>query len=398
MAALLIAGSSVFGAGLDRTFSGDGQQVVDFGMYESASAIAVDSKGRFYVTGEAGFLARFGRDGRLIRSFGQNGVTKRLRGIEPRALAIDRRGRVLVGGSLPRSEGDIAADDFAVMRFLRNGRIDRSFGGGRVVTDIGRYDRVLDVRVTRRGHVVVAGLSEEANEFFPQWVAVARYSPTGRLASRWERNIDQDSAAPATAVVSGLDFGLRGSLLVSGSNGSLLTSNGSPLVVRLKPNGSIDRQFGRRGYLSLPIGGIAYDTFADRRGRILGAGFASGKMLTFRLTPRGRADRTFSRDGIAYASPRRISLARAVAPAGGGRVLIVGEASPGANPTWVAARFQADGDRDPTFGRRGVLVSRFRAERNIPFVAAGYPGRRVIAAGVEGIGERGQDLALVRYR
>ena len=122
--------------------------------------------------------------GRPDPSFSDDGRATAFRnGGAAYAVAIDRRGRILVAGyDVGRRDTDLA-----LARFRSNGRLDRRFGGGdgRVTTDLGGTDYGFDVAVGSRGRIVVAGMRERRRG---SRMAVAVYGPRGRLDRSFSRN------------------------------------------------------------------------------------------------------------------------------------------------------------------------------------------------------------------
>src|SRR5262249_1582019 len=141
-----------------------GKVVTDFGFANDiANAVAVQSNGKIVVGGWAGndfSLARYNPDGSLDKTFGNGGkVTTNFGNGSPDSvddidgIAIEPDGKIVaVGGS---------NGDFALARYLPNGKPDNAFGkGGRVVTDFGgSLDRAQDVALQADGRIVVVGTS-----------------------------------------------------------------------------------------------------------------------------------------------------------------------------------------------------------------------------------------------
>jgi hypothetical protein len=157
---LLIAGEAVGSMFVSRFFA-DGSKDNGFGRRgfwtisggrgttAVANALAVDRKGGIFVAGSRTsrcgggecsslLLARLGRFGHPIKSFGHGGILTpapayaNLPGFEDAyELALRPRGRVLVGGLV----GDSSSARFFLRRYLADGTPDRSFGRrGRVTT------------------------------------------------------------------------------------------------------------------------------------------------------------------------------------------------------------------------------------------------------------------------
>jgi uncharacterized delta-60 repeat protein len=157
---------------LDPTFSGDGMRMVNFGgrRYDVAYSLDVQDDGRILVAGSSSderethprlAVARLNPNGSLDGSFGSGGL-RRMRtgpyGGVARAVVQQQDGRVLVAG---RRFGDADHDpsDWLVLRLLRSGTLDTSFGGdGIVVTDFGTgADRAGAIALQSDGRIVVGG-------------------------------------------------------------------------------------------------------------------------------------------------------------------------------------------------------------------------------------------------
>lgn len=139
---------------LDPSFAG-GTVLLRFGSagFNEASAVAIQRDGKIVVAGRSGHatgrrsrfaLARFLLNGRLDRSFGAGGkvLTQVRRGRfgAVSALVLARRGKVLAAGQT--GLGPYAPGDFALARYRRDGRLDRTFGkAGKVLTDFGPAER-----------------------------------------------------------------------------------------------------------------------------------------------------------------------------------------------------------------------------------------------------------------
>lgn len=156
--------------------------------------LLVARSGRIFAAGYANgrfLLARLHPNGTFDRRFGSQGMVRvdasRRRGCRwcsvGQALARDRRGRIVISGAVLPSHptGEFTADQAggrpaALVRFRRNGKLDRSFGkrgivSNRIVGNRG-FRGGLGVAVQRDGRIVVAG----------QWfskLALARYRPSG---------------------------------------------------------------------------------------------------------------------------------------------------------------------------------------------------------------------------
>ncbi|HEY6730796.1 MAG TPA: hypothetical protein VI039_07210 [Solirubrobacterales bacterium] len=114
----------------------------------------IEGRGRNYVA-----LARYRRDGRPDRSFGEGGVvrTRSSRNLTTEAMAVRRDGRItLAGYRAPQN----AHAQVAVLRYLPSGRSDPSFGEGGLFAPHLAYESAATSLLTLPdGRTIVAGRS-----------------------------------------------------------------------------------------------------------------------------------------------------------------------------------------------------------------------------------------------
>ena len=165
----------------DNTFGGDGRVNTDFGAFDGANAVAIQSTGKIVVAGYSGnnfAIARYNTNGMLDNTFGGDGkVITNFGGNDgARSIAV-RNGKIIAAGSTTGSGGDF---DFAIARYNGNGTLDNTFGGdGKVVTEFGATDESFAVAIQGDDKIVVAGYTNLilANNDF----AIARYNTNGTL-------------------------------------------------------------------------------------------------------------------------------------------------------------------------------------------------------------------------
>lgn len=156
----------------DRRFGGDGEMSLS-GSGEGVARIALRPDGRIVVlrAETLGRLEEVTRAGTRVGGFahGEGQVP-----IRAKAIALDRRGRILVGGRVGRQ--------LAAARFTRGGRLDRSFGrGGFAVARAGRFSESTSLQIQPDGKVVVAGVVYRCEELGCQnsRPLVARFTAAG---------------------------------------------------------------------------------------------------------------------------------------------------------------------------------------------------------------------------
>jgi uncharacterized delta-60 repeat protein len=133
---------------------------------------------------------RLRRDGALDRTFAGHGMVEVNPSDRPRCgcftggfLARDRRGRLLVAGSLETRNGLARLKQSVVARFHTDGKLDRSFGDAgfaRVSANTATY--AAGLAIDQQGRIVLTGSSATAHPGHndgPQSFTVIRLQPNG---------------------------------------------------------------------------------------------------------------------------------------------------------------------------------------------------------------------------
>jgi uncharacterized delta-60 repeat protein len=273
---------------VDHSFDRD-EATTDFGdPHASANWVTVDSSRRpvavGYTQSDAGdadfALARFKWDGTLDPSFGAGGKVTTDFGTDgdyANSMAIDAQGRIVVGGGGPPASrcGSCtgSAPGFELARYEPDGTLDPSFGaGGKVTTHFGARSGLNSIAIDRRGRIVAAGAA--ADHAF----ALARYRPSGSL----DRSFSNDGKVTGPLRnADGAGFvGIDSRRRIVAVGGGGVTSF---LIARYKPNGSLDRSFGRHGKVKTDSADSSvWSAAIDSRDRIVvAAGHATGVLARF---------------------------------------------------------------------------------------------------------------------
>jgi len=230
------------------------------GSHEVVQDMAVQSDGKIVVAGEvstAGYtetdfaLMRFLQDGRLDPSFGVRGRAALSLGNFDfgRAMAIQPDGRIVVAGYT----GTGNAVNFMIARFYSNGTPDNTFGFGgfNAVDFMGGPDYGWALALQPDGKIVVAGtVFNGARNVF----GVARFDSDGTLDNTFDvdgRQLVEFSVGPthwaSAVVVQG-----SGRIVVGGHVGADFA------LVGLTTSGSVDQFFGTFGKTVKNLGGDDY--------------------------------------------------------------------------------------------------------------------------------------------
>jgi uncharacterized delta-60 repeat protein len=228
----------------DASFGAGGQVLIDFDdSDDTINSLALQTNGDLVAAGSATIsgvveigLARLLPTGVLDRRFGTNGlVTTSVRDLFDSAtsVAIESDGDLVIGGLSEFAD----SSDFFVGRYLSNGRIDKSFGGGAVVTSFGQPSAVTQVIVQPNGEIIASGkmtasLSDIVSSQME--VALARYTARGVLDTTFDGTgktlIDLSTATftTAAAVETPLDTELNE--LIDSKQGSAVLTAGTDLL------------------------------------------------------------------------------------------------------------------------------------------------------------------------
>lgn len=369
----------------DVSFGRGGMVTTGFGRGELAEAVAgavaVQSDGRLVVAGSARLgeerrddfaLARYNRNGTLDRTFGRGGkvTTDFATGSEfAAALVVQRDGKIVAAGGAS-TDPEIDAVDFALVRYNRDGSLDRTFGNdGRVTTDFaGGFDRIHALVLQPDGKLVAAGWASTSPDRGWDDVALARYNRDGSLDRTFGDGGRVSTDLGTSEYANALALQRDGKLVAAGVIGADFG------LVRYHRDGTLDRSFGDGGHVVTDFG-YYYDAVNAvavlRDGRVVAAGRTdtnpSGDVALARYLPDGTLDTTFGRGGTTYLGFNDYANALVVQP--DGKLLAAGYSG--------IFCFEADGAVDATFGVDGFVATDYA-----PYAAALQPDGKLVLAGV----------------
>ncbi len=287
---------------LDTSFAAGGMQITPVGASdEYAHAMAIQPDGRILVGGYANgastdfALVRHLRDGGLDPSFGTAGkVTTDIAGNSDvaNAIALQTDGKILLAGS---TDVPASGKRFALVRYNADGSLDAGFGsGGKVITSFGsQSDEAFAMVVQPDGKIVVGGHTAG----FGRGVdfALARYNSDGSLDATFG-----NAGKVVTAIVGldGRDSIYALALQTIGGQTHIVAAGGEGdfIVTRYKPNGDVDPTFGIGARLDGVFGsiiGAARAVMVTPDNRIVIAGHTMHDHAVLQLTESGQRDPSF---------------------------------------------------------------------------------------------------------
>ena len=285
----------------------------------------------------------------------QHGASRGLSYSSAAAVAIQPDGKIVAGGQrdgLGSTRDPAESSDFALARYKPNGRLDPSFGtGGRVLTDFGLSFDELDALVLQPdGKIVAGGRSSPPNHASGTGFALARYNSRGRLDPSFGRHGRvRIRLGPSGSAANAIALQPDGKIIAAGTNSGNEVTPQSWVVARFNPDGSLDPSFGNGGDVTTAFG----------------------------LT---------SSVGAVTLEPN-------------GKVVVLGSSCGDRDPCELAlARYNADGNLDPSFGSGGRVTTRFTGFYDVfgNGVAVQAEGK-IIAAGTAGSSPDNYNFILARY-
>jgi len=319
---------------LDLTFSGDGRITVDLGGDELVKKVLLQPDGKILVLGDSSgnfALTRLTDTGLLDTSFSGDGKVVTDFGDTDQVVdaIVQSDGKIVVIGS---SNGN-----FALVRYTADGVSESNLS-----TDFDGPDDAKKVLIQGDGKILVIGDSDDA-------VVVARYRTDGSLDPSFSGDGKVLSDLGTNAVVNDAVLQTDGKLVVAGANGSDFA------LVRYNLNGTLDSSFGDSGIVvtNLPSFSSIQRVILQPDGKILAIGDNDGDFALARYTTDGKLDRSFSRDGQVVTDLGRLDTVSDAVVQPDGKILVLGTS----DGRVALARYNADGTLDTSFSGDGTLTS-----------------------------------------
>ncbi len=272
----------------DSTFGINGMVNEDFGNQEQGIDVKLQSDGNIVVAGNWAekwdsygnfMVARYQSDGRIDKTFGNNGIGISFLGSPSNAVSIDIQndGKIILGGGT-NSPGNPVNSKCAFTRYLPNGTPDDSFGNmGKKIVDVNNSgDGINEIKVTKNGNILAGGYA--GRNIFSEKISFLllslnsdgslnrEFGDSGIVTSRFSASM---SGGNAMEIQDNGKILMCGGLTLPGDN------TGNFLLARYLPNGSIDSVFGDNGIQLTSFGYFseaATDIEIQRDGKIITCG------------------------------------------------------------------------------------------------------------------------------
>jgi uncharacterized delta-60 repeat protein len=336
-------------------------------------------------------VVRYNRNGSLDRTFGggDGTVTPDFTG-SAKAVAVQPDGKIVAAGG---SRG------FALARFNPDGSPDTTFGeDGTVKTDntTGNHEYANDLVLQPDGKLVVAG--KLFNDF-----TLARYTPDGTLDETFGEDgtvtTDLGGEPGDSGSVYALALQSDNRIVAAGLRG--VSPEGDSVLARYTPDGTLDTTFGEDGTVITGGRGLAYALVVQPDGKPIVAGSSGGDnfrddFLLERYKPDGTLDTSFGGDGRVTTNFGGYDNAVDLVLQPDGKIVVAGDSNSENDNDFALARYNRNGTLDRSFGGDGRVTTDFRGYSNAGPLAL-QPSGRLVAAGGTYVRNNDSDFALARY-
>jgi uncharacterized delta-60 repeat protein len=321
--------------------------------------------------------AAFAQDGLLDLHFGRPGTFTPFGQEHAGAvtMAVQPDGKIVAAGFATVKDDQI----FALARYNADATLDPSFGEtGTIVTPFDAdYAIAVKVALQPDGKIVVVGTTFSIGGLGSEDGLIVRYNANGSLDRTFGggHGFAVVDVPGADAAVFDIDIEADGKLFALGFATTTYDGPDSSrlLLMRLNADGSVDTSYGDRGMLRVfpheAGGGAPGRLLPD--GTILAAGydFKAQHLRVSRLLRDGTVDRTFNDGRPAEANlPTEVKRVLHVTLQSDGKIVLLGQGTfaksfdrsgelASNSPDIFLARLNADGTRDITFGRNGIMVT-----------------------------------------
>jgi uncharacterized delta-60 repeat protein len=395
---------------LDPTFGTGGRVTTFFGgdglNGDDGYSVKVQTDGKLVLAGITTNLddttdfgvVRYNNNGTLDSTFGTGGKVKTNFGDfdGARAVAIQSDGKIVVAGYTLVN----FSPDFALARYNSNGTLDATFGvGGKVITPFGGPAQALGVAVQSDGKIVAAGFAHVVNGDFD--FALVRYNSNGTLDTSFGPGGKKATAfgVPSVAQANALRIQPDGKIVVAGL--TIVNNIANFALARYNSNGTLDTTFGTGGKAVTDFGADdrAFSVASQADGKIVAGGMTGANFALARYNANGTLDGTFGTGGKVitdFGGPNEIALG--VAVRSDGKIIAVGRTFVSARTAFAVARYNSNGTLDTGFGSGGKTTTSFVGSLgDQAFAVAIQPDGKAVVAG-SAIVNLNTQFAVARYQ
>lgn len=297
-------------------------------------------------------------------------------------------------------------DDFALIRYNKDGTLDTTFDGdGIVTTHIGiNYNIAFSAVLQSDGKIVVAGFSNSGSSQANYNITLARYNTNGSLDNSFGTGgVVITDLGQVTETALAVVIQPNGKIVVAGHRGSSNSINDNNFaLVRYNSDGTLDTGFGNSGVV-IGVKGFGYSVALQSDQKIVVAGYDGKFFVVSRFNSNGTADTGFGTAGTVETNfgVNTNSEARGVAIQTDGKIVVAGFRTStvlGVTPDFAVARYNTNGSLDTSFDNDGITTTDFKNSLDYGYSVAIQKDNRILVAGeYRPIGTANSTVGLVRY-
>lgn len=188
----------------------------------------------FFVSLQA--QAQFDESGKLLTSFSKGYD-------HGEVVALQSDGKIIVAGVVNYGK----SADVGVVRYLKNGRLDKSFGNeGKMIIDGGGKEEVYGLGIQNNGKIIIAGATKQKRK---KDFMLLQLNPNGSLDIQFGNQGKVISDLGGDDEIHYLVLQPDGKIVVTGY--SKVKKNFQAIVARYHPHGTLDKNFSKQGWMML---------------------------------------------------------------------------------------------------------------------------------------------------
>ncbi len=361
--------------GFNLSISADYPMLIAYDMLVQPDQKSVVVCEGFTSSGRDLVVVRYNVDGSLDESFGTGGfVSYDQQGMVERvtSVALQSDGKLIAGGNMYISEGDINPTKWFAVRFLQDGTLDTSYGvSGAALIGSAEFVplKTYDSAVQSDDKLLLVG---ETNTTGYDRGTTVRLDINGQLDLTFGINgVFYPYPQEVYNGIMGVKIQPDGMIVVCGD---LLVqpslSENDYLIMRFDQNGVMDNSFGNGGVVTLDAGplygSLMYISFQGD-GKIVCsglyyAGLATGGYCTsvIRISEQGEIDPSFGANGLVKIeyNPIHEELPYGVEIKSDGEIVVAfatPQLPPAQNSFFMIKKLNSDGTPDQSFGVDGLI-------------------------------------------